>query len=290
MRPRQKTPVRRLDPATIHLLKQFGWGLLSVSICALIITGIWYGTRLTVFTIERVSATGGITIQPGEVIERVEPILEGAYLKLVPRRFIYSYPKEAIELSVSEIPRIKNVQVEKESNQSILITYDEYVPDALWCEKGVNTCLFIDATGYAFSEAPDLKGGSLVRYHTLETPLAVGTTPFLVEDYNQTKDFAERLAVTGWFVASVEIDSVRDVFYTLVGGGELKVTLDEKNEKTLEYLNTIRVSDEFSHLEPGNFEYIDLRFGTKVFVNEVKPVTADETATSSDEVDVSTTE
>jgi hypothetical protein len=283
MRPRQKSVVSRLNPATVHLLKQFGWGLLSVSICALIITGIWYGTRLSVFTIQNVSASGGITIQSSEVIARAEPVLEGAYLKLVPRRFTYSYPEEAIEASVSTVPRIKNVRVEKESNQSILITYDEYVPDALWCDKEGKDCLFIDASGYAFGEAPDLKGGSLIRYHTSETPLKVGATPFLVDDYNQTKDFAERLAGTGWFVANVEIDSVRDVFYTLVGGGELKVTLGEKNERTLEYLNTIRISEEFSHLEPGNFEYIDLRFGTKVFVNEVKPEPMEEVASSSEE-------
>jgi hypothetical protein len=33
-------------------------------------------------------------------------------------------------------------------------------------------------------------------------------------------------------------------------------------------LKTILASEEFAHIAPGEFQYIDLRFGDKVFVRE----------------------
>jgi hypothetical protein len=35
-------------------------------------------------------------------------------------------------------------------------------------------------------------------------------------------------------------------------------------------------SPDFSHLKPGNFQYIDLRYGNKVFVNEEEVVVPEE--------------
>jgi hypothetical protein len=56
--------------------------------------------------------------------------------------------------------------------------------------------------------------------------------------------------------------------YHIAGGGIIKVTTRMTTAETLSNLKTILDSKEFSHLEPGNFKYIDLRYGNKVFVNE----------------------
>ena len=79
---------------------------------------------------------------------------------------------------------------------------------------------------------------------------------------------SELLAEHGWFVSHIEFDQVGDVFLGIVSGGELKVIAAEPPESIVENLLTILASDEFSHIKPGNFQYIDLRFGNKVFVNE----------------------
>jgi hypothetical protein len=244
---------------------------------------VWHVTRAPFFTITTITAEGGVTIEPAEVTERVEPVLAGTYLGLIPRRFTYMYPAEAVVNAVLAVPRIKDVTVSRADHDTIKVEYDEYVPQALWCkDRETSACYFLDEAAYAFGPAPDLKGGSLLRYYTPETDPAIGPAPFSVADYEATDRFAAALALTGWFVSGVEIDSVRDVFYTLVGGGELKASLLQANETTLEYLNTLRTSDEYAHLTPDNFSYIDLRFGTKLFVNEV---TVDENqATTTDEV------
>ena len=71
-----------------------------------------------------------------------------------------------------------------------------------------------------------------------------------------------------WEVSKVQIDGVGDSYFTVIGGGEFKVSLKQSTKETLDNFKTVTGSEQFAHLKPGNFEYIDLRFGSKVFVNE----------------------
>jgi len=269
MKINNKKRKRYLDPGTVLLIKQIFLGLSVFASVALIIFSIWHVTRLEVFTVDKVSVKGGFTIDKSLVSERVASELAGDYFRLVPKRFAYLYPEEDIKESVSQISRIKDVEVKRISQHEILVTYDEYIPEALWCKlSDVENCFLIDDQGLAFAEAPNLLGSSLVRYFSLEKEPEISTNITSPENFTKTKEFVYLVAQLGWFVTKVELDGADDVFYTFERGGEVKAALKEPVLKTIENLQTIIESDEFSHLDPGNFLYIDLRFGSRVFVNE----------------------
>lgn len=270
------------DPSTVILLKQIGLGLLLLSFVALLIAAVWWATRLPSVTLREVVVEGGLTISHDEVRSRVEAELADTYLGLIPKRFAYFYPETAIKAAVEAVPRSKNIGVYRQNGTVLKITFDEYVPESLWCTNdGSEKCLFLDATGYAFAPAPALQGGSMVRYYTTERDPGERETPFLRSDFDATRRFIDLLEEIGWYVTRVEINQTRDVFYALSQGGELKATLTDAPEKPFENLRTILNSEEFKHLKPGNFQYLDLRFGTRVFVNEELPtVEATSTATS----------
>lgn len=282
-RPKNKSRWRQLDPATLLLVKQFLLGFSIFATLGLIIFGVHTLTRLPAFTITTIVASGGSTIDETEVADKVAAVLEGAYVRLIPRRFTYLYPEAEVVRAVAEVERIKEPHIELTDRHTLTITYDEYYPDALWCTdktKQGDDCYFLDEQGYAFGKAPNLTGGSLLRIYTLQDTPEKGKTAMTAEEYHAIKDFVSELGQTGWYAATVEIDSVRDVFYTLSQGGELKATLHQSGADTLRYLMTIRQSTEFEHLKPGNFQYIDLRFGSKVFVNEHEEVAAAATSTA----------
>jgi hypothetical protein len=282
--PRHRTKTY-LEPATVLLLKQVGLGFLVLASVGLIITATWYFTRIPALTINTIEVEGGITIDREGVRQRIEDELEGTYLRLFPKRFAYFYPHQKILTTVEQVDRIKNVKLARVSGTVLKVTYDEYVPDTLWCRMSNHgECYFLDETGYAFAVAPSLLGESVVRYFDSEKELALKTSPFSEVDYKATKAFTERMAAIGWYVSQVEINSARDVFYTLAEGGELKATLTDDQAKPFENLETILKSEEFMHLKPGNFKYLDLRFGTRVFVNEEREEeVATSTATSTEE-------
>ncbi len=287
MKPRQ--PIKRkkyLDPATVIVIKQVLLGLLIFSKVATIITTVWYVTRISRLTIETISVSGGITINEEIVKAKAEEKLAGAYLKIIPRRFAYFYPEQEILSNVSQIERIKDVKVERLSGKEIKISFSEHIPDTLWCsQEDDSKCYFFDSTGYSFGVAPTLSGESVVRYFSSENKAEIGRRPFSPEDYEATKQFTKQLGEIGWFVTKVEINSARDVFYTLSQGGELKATLTEDSAKAFSNLETILQSKEFGHLKPGNFKYLDLRFGSRVFVNEeLETIISTSTPTSTEAV------
>ncbi len=296
-KPRPKKRRQPLNPATILIIKQSLFGLAIFSVVALLITGIWYGTRLPFLTIATITASGGETINPAVVEEKVNEALSGTYLGLIPKRFSWWFPETAVYSAVGQVARIKDVSVTKVSGQELQITYDEYKPAALWCgeNEAAHTCLFLDDAGYAFGAAPTLTGESVIRYQSLGKEPLVGVRPFTEADFAATRHFTDLLTEAGWFVTHIEIDSVRDVFYTLSPSGEIKANLNQSPEFLLAQLTTLRQSPEFTHLTPGVFQYIDVRFSPKLFVNEtmledVSELVATSTATSTISVATTTPE
>ena len=263
------------------LRKQIVIGLLLVITIGTVLWGVWHLTRVPLFTIETVTAEGGITIQPSVVEAAVRDELEGTYYRLIPKRFAYLYPKKSIIERLQSIPRMQEVRVSRE-HQSLEILYVEYEPFALWCAEGDSSCVFIDRTGYGFAAAPPLRGSAFVRYLRAGAQPTVGEVAVSPALLRTTTTFIDTAATTfGFRPRTVWFDD-RDVIYRLGGGGEIRTSQEDGVERVLTNTETILESSEFSHLEPGNFEYIDLRYGNKVFVQEELPEVATSTATNSD--------
>ena len=128
--------------------------------------------------------------------------------------------------------------------------------------------MFLDTQGYGFAEAPLLTGGAFTRFSRVGTPATTSAVYADGDDFAQLRQLEQLLSDYRWRVASIEFDQARDAFVYLVGESELKVTLRLTPEETLDNLETVLAAEEYQHLTPGNFSYIDLRFGNKVFVNE----------------------
>ena len=251
------------------LQKQGILGVLLAVLLGLIITGIWYGSRIDSMQITDVRVVGGETIPHSQIQQRAEAALEGAYLSLVPRRFIPFYPKEAIAQQVSTIERVRHVDVSRE-DQTIVVVFEEYVPYALWCAQAQDAgCLFIDHTGFAYTQAPELEGTAFIRYIDIDRAPERGITAFPKTFLSDTQLFSELLEdELDLYVTHVTKYKEEDTEYTLSGGGIIKTSQNVPAQVTFENLRTILTSEAFSHLAPGAFQYIDLRFGDKVFVNE----------------------
>jgi hypothetical protein len=263
----------------VHIAKGFG----VVFLVVLFFFGIYHITRIDALTIDTITVTGGETISHEEVRARAETILAESYIKIIPKRFTYMYPEEQIVAYVSKIPRIYNVMVERVSNTELSITFDEYMPYALWClyDAPDTPCLFMDDAGYAFAEAPQLHGGALIRYYA-ESPTQMTQGQAVKTDLiTRMQSFIEMVERELEFkIVSVLIKQNGDIECTVGGGGVFLITAQKDMNVTFENLKTVLASDAYAHIEAGNFKYIDVRFDNKVFVNEVLTPTS----TSTDEM------
>ncbi len=279
MKPR---PYRSVSPSTVLLMRQIIVGLMIAAFFGMLIVSVWYGSRINAFTIKEVTISGGETIEHSEIEKAVREKISGSYLKIVPRAFAFTYPHEEIVAAISAVPRVKDVRVVRLGGTELHIEFSEYEPQALWCaESDMNNCHFLDERGYAFSKAPGLIGGSFVRIVAIGKQPEAHVTPFNTDEYTRIIELKNKFAEVNWFVKRADIDTAGDAFLTIVDGGEFKVSLKQSADETVSNLLTVLGSQQFAHIKPGNFEYIDLRFGSKVFVNEVTTVTSASSTSSS---------
>ena len=280
LRPKKKENPRRV------LIRQIFIGLFLAVFFYGLGYGVWHGSRLDALTIQEVQVTGGETISHTTVRELVEEKLEGTYFRLVPRRFAWTFPAQEIQVAVGELSRVHNVEVDRIDGQTITVSFSEFHPHALWCQSlDVNDCVFIDETGYAFDKAPNLTGNAFVRYLDPAKEVVVGTQAFSPEYISGSRQLIEYLGDNFGFVVEAVLKTAEDESeYYLIGGGFLKISKRQTITYTLENLEAILSSEEFSDLKPGNFQYIDLRYGNKIFVNEEpeKEEIATSTETGSD--------
>ena len=269
---KQRNAKRRIHPDTVTLIKQIALGVMVVGVVALLLYGVWYGTRHPGVTIDTVNVSGGETIDHKIIEERVWQQLEGEYVRLIPRTFSYLYPRDDILSSLGDIDRIKEVTVDRVGRKKLDVSFVEYVASALWCSSDSEECFFVDETSFAFAAAPSLVGGSFLRYVTTEREPVLGASVVNNSELEVLTMVINELESRGWLVRSVDVDLVGDAYIDLAAGSEVKIALGEEAANTVANLDAVLQSEEFASLTPGEFQYIDLRFGNKVFVNRVEEV------------------
>jgi len=257
-----------MRPETKQLLKNILIGFGVFLLIGLLLYGVWHGTRLEALTIDEVVVTGGETISHQQVAADVSGLLEGEYARFIPRRFAWTYPEGEVIQTLQAVDRVKDPVVERDGTK-LVITLAEYEPVALWCDSPTSDrCVFLDRYGYGFAAAPALTGGAFTRFVRVGQPASTSVLYAVESDFDLLQELVALLEQFGWPVATVELDQARDVFVYLAGGGELKVSLLLTPTQTFDNLQTVISTEQYSHLTSGQFAYIDLRFGNKVFVSE----------------------
>lgn len=262
------------------------YGVLALVTVAFFGYAVWYITHMPFFTISNIVVVGGETVSHDEIKEVAEKELVGNYFLLIPKRFEYTYPHDRIVEALNSIPRVHDVSVERENRNTLTVSFGEYVPHALWCVENTNTpCVFLTKDGYAFADAPALTGGAFVRNLTPGRTVEARTQAFTTTDMERMDALIIALGSQfGFRVATIEHTTGNDEVYTLTNGARLFIAPQISVQETFDDLRSVLESAEYKHLINGNFNYIDLRFGSRVFVNEeVASEPQDEVATSTEE-------
>lgn len=281
------TKRRKVHAGKRMLWRQLGVGFIVVTLVGLLVAGVWHGSRAASMQIDNVSVSGNDTVSTALVEEVVWTELSGTYFALVPRQFQLTYPQAAIVSAVAALPKIESVHVHDEASGELMIEIEEYQPTALWCDEveGGRSCVYVSVDGYAYLKAPALEGNAFLRFNDEKKDVAVSTQFMPPSRFTTllllTEELKERL---GFVVEEVIVHDEDDADLVLSTGALLKITSSQSVEEIAVNLETLLSAPEFQVLERGEFEYIDLRFGDKVFVLEEPPVElATTTATSTED-------
>ena len=272
---KKKNNFRRPRKEIRQYRKHFMVSGLCACLVFLIGLGIWYGARRPEVTIRTISVSGGSTV-PHELIEnKVQSVLTGTYALLIPRRFAYIFPQKDIIAIVNAIPRVHDASVIRASSNELRVSFEEYTPYALWCDSATieasstPTCVFLDEKGFAYAPAPTLIGETLIRL------VIEGRIPEQgVQVYNA--ETLARYAVFSRSISSHHDSHLRaitetkdgDLILHLSSDVNVLMTKDASIQDIFEKIESLFQSDSFKGKQLEEFEYIDLRFGNKVYVKE----------------------
>jgi len=197
------------------------------------------------------------------VVASIEKIisenLKGKYAGILPRANIFTYPKSAIASAINAYsPKIDQVKMNASFSGDLRVSVTELAQKYVWC--GASGCSFMNpADGALFSTV----GSSIDQY-------LIFSGQINKEIFLSVLHFVQKLMDLGINVKKVEYLSEREqeVRVHTKDGWYLLYNLNTEFDKIDALTERVRLalsSSVFVEKNVGDLEYLDMRFGNRVF-------------------------
>jgi len=228
-----------------------------------------YLSRLEMFRIFDTYITGAVLVEEYKVEEEVRNFLEGNIFFFFPQNNIFLYNKDnLISHLENKFPRIESIKARFDGDSVLSLEIKERSPYALWCDNfSENECFFMDQSSKIYSKAPKFSGDAYFKYYGLIEGDPLGQ--IYLKDVNffislgQFVKYTERLSLSPYYLKV--LDNGQYELHLLEGG---KIFFDDQStlDEVAFNLEAVLTSSDFaSTTNFKNLDYIDLRFGNKLF-------------------------
>ena len=233
--------------------------------CVLLAVGSVYFLRLEAFQISEIQVKGTVNISETKLEDKLNMILEGSYIYIIPRASIFFYPKQEItDYIKSNFPEAQEFRVSANPNGVLEVEILERKPGALWCGGGV--CYLMDNTGLVFGRAVELDP-TFIQYSGLIAGDPVN------QRFGQSGFYSDLLALVGKVQSfgltprKVQIEDDSNAVMVLEDGSLIKFISNEVALPGLAENLRLFLADLKEKNGGANppFQYIDVRYGNKIF-------------------------
>lgn len=258
-------PLRLKDKRRRKMLMIF-IGTICGALLLLVLLGL--GSYLDRLSIAQVDVRGAELLDAQEVGAQVEKNLSSDSFQLFSRRNVFLYPQARIERELRSVfPRIHTVTLSRDSflSQTLAVSVVERKPYATWCTHGSYTnCYVMDVDGFVYAKkTTETPSSTYIFRGGLSEDSPVGQT-FLLGRLERMTELLAYLAQNGFAAEGVEIMNDQDFEAPLLRGPVLRISFDTDPSSLVKNLSLALESDALRDKFMA-LEYIDLRFGNKVF-------------------------
>lgn len=267
---------------------------LFVLVVLVVIVGLLaWGSYAPFLKTTSIDVSGAETVSAGDIQNFVEGEITGSYLYLFAKDDILLYPRAKIAADLlASYPQFKNVDVHAENFHTVAVNVTERQPVALWCASqntnqatttaslasttadelsepialpSYGECYFMDQDGIVYQPAA-ATSSSYVMYESDATT----TLPmqFLTPDqFHSLSALAGALSQKEGTttVTGVYVDSSGSVEAQFSDGFILLFNLSDAGGDVFENFGLALQSDIFKQHSIDDFDYLDLRFGQKLY-------------------------
>ncbi len=239
---------------------------------------IIYIPSLPSLQIKNILVLGNKVLTEEEIKQRVEEELSGKYLRVFPKTNVFLYPQKPIEESLlPAFPRVASVSAHLDTKRVLTITLTEREPFALWCgreeksliQEGQRNCFYLDDTGFAFSQAPSFSGNAYFEFYgkgELSDGDPTGSYFLPLASYRNILKIKKSLEGMDAHSLSAFVGEDNGVLLFESAGYGIRFNLDQNADTLESNMQAVFHSSSWGDtLRSGTLEYMDFRFGNKVY-------------------------
>lgn len=264
---------RRKPPKRQALLTKTRLAFIGVLILlGLLYFGLYQLLRLPYFQITEIRTEGLATISEIEIRKFMEAELKGNYRHLIPKSNILFFSPRTASVALEKVyPVVREAAVRKVFPHVVSISIQERTLFAIYCAQSgkaaeVESCFFMDREGVLFRQSPNIQGALILKFTSDTASPSLGAAIFTPEEISRFDlwrgEFKNRAGL-GVLSFQFKQNSPKDIWLGTDGGFYVIVTKDSEPQKTAEIVRTVLENE--IKASRAKLEYIDARFGNKVF-------------------------
>lgn len=247
--------------------KRYAGGALVVLLIGAALYGIHWVSYLPQYTIQTINVSGTAALTQDDIRGRIEQYYDSQRGFVSPRSIFRYHGAGVVQLLQTDILHIAHASVSHPSllSTELDVTIVERTPFARWCASDTQ-CFLIDQTGFIFAaddgsaQPPEplvFSGGVSDPNNPLGHYVAVARFPSALS-------LARALGQAGFAPHDISIDSDTDLTVRLQNSFAVHASFGADPNALVRDLKLILASDPLKGHE-SDIEYIDLRFGNRIF-------------------------
>ncbi len=229
--------------------------------------GLTYIARMPNLQVRNIFFEGVEILEKEELEKKTLEFMEGNYAYFIPKSSLALVSAGALEQFLSkEFLAIASIKVSKRYPDTLGIYLKERKPWGIFCINQASGCVYLDHTGFAYESAPGSMGSLILKIKSDYLGVEIGASPLSTASVEYLerirRGFLETLGleIVG-FELLAKIPS--EIRARTQDGFEVYLSRDDDLEKTLRILKPV-LGEEIGKRRK-DLEYIDARFGSKVF-------------------------
>ncbi len=232
--------------------------------------------------IQSIEISGTKVLAKSLIENNIKKNLSGNYLFFIPRTNFLFYPKNNIETELkSEFSRVKKVNLNNRSLNTLKVEIQEYEGKYLWCGQikpilvtEEQNCFFVDDEGYIFDKAPYFSGEVYVKFYGALSGDNILGSYFLKDKFIDLMNFNHALELIGIKPTYFSKNEEGDIYVGLTTKGmstsspEIIFKADADFIKIADNIDTVFNTEPLKNIlreKYASILYVDLRFGNKVY-------------------------
>ena len=228
------------------------------------LVGLTYWSELQ---IKDVAVSGAQTLSSGTVETFARDRLAGEYWYVFSKSNIFLYPRQQIAADLMRsYPVLASADVHAADFHTVAVNLVEREPRALLCSQD-NRCLFMDENGVAYTDAPTFSEPVYLSYYGTTTGEALPKQYLTPEQFQSLSALVDALAqkISDSAIVAVDVDTNKDVSVRFANSFTLRFALSDAGGDIFERFSLALTSEPMKAHKLSDFEYLDLRFGDKLY-------------------------